>query len=164
MSRNPVVIRGKFPGTGKSYIGEYFQTMGKNVLFVVPTNRLLQEKELEATTYNSIAVHEGVGEKLPAFDYSPFNVVVFDEVYMSNLYVLDKVRPFIKENPDIIVIGTGDVKQLQGVEIVTNCQNPAVDIDNCIDKVFKYNIFLQVCKRVGAKDSEDGDRNREIVN
>ena len=92
------------------------------------------------------------------FDYSPFNVVVFDEVYMSNLYVLDKVRRFIKENPDIIVIGTGDVKQLQGVEVMTNCQNPAVYIDNCIDIVFNYNIFLQVCKRVGAKDSEEGDR------
>ena len=26
------------------------------------------------------------------------------------------------------------------------------------------NIFLQVCKRVGAKDSEEGERNREIVN
>ena len=167
MLRNPVIIRGKFPGTGKSYIGEYFQKMGKNVLFVVPTNRLLQEKEVEATTYNkffSIAVSEDVGEKLPVFDYSPFNVVVFDEAYMSNLYVLDKVRRFIKENPDIIVIGTGDVKQLQGVEVMTNCQNPAVYIDNCIDIVFKYNIFLEVCKRVGAKDSEEGDRNREIIN
>ena len=132
----------------------------------MPTNRLLQEKEVEATTYNkffSIAVHEDVGEKLPAFDYSPFNVVVFDEVYMSNLYVLDKVRRFIKENPDIIVIGTGDVKQLQGVEVMTNCQNPAAYIDNCIDIVFKYNVFLEVCKRVGAKDSEEGDRNREII-
>ena len=167
MLRNPVIIRGKFPGTGKSYIGEYFQKMGKNVLFVVPTNRLLQEKEVEATTYNkffSIAVHEDVGEKLPAFDYSPFDVVAFDEVYMSNLYVLDKVRRFIKENPDIIVIGTGDVKQLQGVEVMTNCQNPAAYIDNCIDIVFKYNVFLEVCKRVGAKDSEEGDRNREIIN
>ena len=167
MLRNPVIIRGKFPGTGKSYIGEHFQKMGKNVLFVVPTNRLLQEKEVEAATYNkffSIAVHEDVGEKLPASDYTPFNVVVFDEVYMSNLYVLDKVRRFIKENPDIIVIGTGDVKQLQGVEVMTNCQNPAVYIDNCIDIVFKYNIFLQVCKRVGVKGSEEGERNREIIN
>ena len=65
---------------------------------------------------------------------------------------------------DIIIIRTGDVKQLQGVEVMTNCQNPAVYIDNCIDIVFKYNIFLTVCKRVGAKDSEEGDRNREIIN
>ena len=141
--------------------------MGYNVLFVVPTNRLLQEKEVEATTYNkffSIAVDENAGEKLPSFDYSPFKIIVFDEIYMSNLYVLDKVRQFIKNNPDIIVVATGDVKQLPGVEVMTNCQNPATYMDNCLDIVFRYNIFLQICKRVGAKDSEDGERNRGIIN
>ena len=46
------LIRARFAGSGKSYIGEYFQKLGYNVLFVVPTNRLLQEKEVEATTYN----------------------------------------------------------------------------------------------------------------
>ena len=47
---------------------------------------------------------------------------------------------------------------------MTNCQNPATYIDNCLDIIFKYNIFFKVCKRVGAKDSEEGDRNREIIN
>ena len=83
-----------------------------------------------------------MGEKLSVFDYSPFNVVVFDNVYMSNLYILDKVRRFIKENLDIIVIATGDVKQLQGVEVITNCQIPIIYMGNYIDIVFKYNIFL----------------------
>ena len=166
-TRNPVIIRARFAGSGKSYIGDYFQQFGKNVLFVVPNNRLLQEKEVEATTYNkffSIAVHEDVGEKLPQFDYSDFDIIVFDEIYMSNLYVSDKVRQFIKNNPDKVVVATGDVKQLQGVEVMTNCQNPATYVDNCLDIIFNYNIFLKVCKRVGAKDSEEGDRNREIIN
>ena len=73
--RGKCLIRARYAGSRKSYIGEYFQKLGYNVLFVVPTNRLLQEKEVEATTYNkffSIAVHEDVGEKLPKFDYSPF--------------------------------------------------------------------------------------------
>ena len=166
-TRNPVIIRARFAGSGKRYISEYFQNMGKKVLFVVPTNRLLQEKEVEATTYNkffSIAVHDDVGEKLPQFDYSSFDIIVFDEIYMSNLYVLDKVGQLIKNNPDKIVIATGDVKQLQGVEIMTNCQNLATYFDNCLDKILKYNIFLTACKRVGAKDSEEGDRNRVIIN
>ena len=30
--------------------------------------------------------------------------------------------------------------------------------------VFKYNLFLQVCKRVGAQDREEGEGNREIMN
>ena len=170
IKQNSVIIRGKFPGTGKSYIGQYFQKMNNNVLFVVPTNRQLQEiqdKGIEATTYNkffSIAVHEDVGEKIPIYDYSPYDVVVFDEIYMLNLYTLNKVWQFMENNTHIIRIATGDVKQLEGVETMTNCQDPATYIDNCIDTMFKYNIFLNICKRVGAKDSVEGERNRKILN
>ena len=170
IKQNPVIIRGKFPGTGKSYIGQHFQKMSKNVLFVVPTNRQLQEiqdKGIEATTYNkffSIAVHEDAGEKLPIYDYSPFDVIVFDEIYMLNLYTLNKVWQFMENNTHIIRIATGDVKQLEGVETMTNCQDPATYIDNCIDTMFKYNTFLKICKRVGAKDSVEGERNRKILN
>ena len=160
------LIRARFAGSGKSYIGEYFRKLGYNVLFVVPTNRLLQEKEVEATTYNkffSIAVQQDAGEKLPYFDYSSYDIIVFDEIYMSNLYVLNKVRLFMQNNPDKMVVATGDVKQLQGVEILTNCQNPATYIDDCLNTMFEYNIFLTICKRVGAKDSIEGDKNREII-
>ena len=76
MRHKQVLIRGKVPGTGKSYIAEYFSKLDKNVLFVVPTNRLLQEKQVEATTYNrffSIAVD--AGEKLPPYDHSSFDVI-----------------------------------------------------------------------------------------
>ena len=31
VKQHPVIIKSKFPGTGKSYIGEYFQQMNKNV-------------------------------------------------------------------------------------------------------------------------------------
>ena len=30
--------------------------------------------------------------------------------------------------------------------------------------IFKYNIFLKICKRVGGKDTEEGDRNRKDIN
>ena len=46
---------------------------------------------------------------------------------------------------------------------MTICQNPATYIDNCLGIILKHNIFLTVCKRVGAKDSEEGDSNREII-
>ena len=62
-----------------------------------------------------------MGEKSPQCDYTDFDIIVFDEIFMSNLYVLDKVRQFIKNSPDKIVVATGDVKQLQGVEVMTNC-------------------------------------------
>ena len=162
-----VIIKGKVPGTGKSYIAEYFAKLGRNVCFVVPTNRLLQEKtgNLEATTYNkffSIAVDSD--EKLAPYDHSSFDVICFDEVLMGNRFILNKVRLFCLKHPEKIIIGTGDVNQLQSVEELTNCQDHKTYIDNCMDVIFKNNIFLQVCKRVGAKDSEDGDLNRQKIN
>ena len=165
-----VLIRGRVPGTGKSYIAEYFARLGYKVLFVVPTNQLLQEKVkkgVDATTLNKffrIPVDEDKGATLPVYDYSPFNVICFDEVYMTNTYIKNKIRVFVKENPDILTLATGDTKQLQGVECITNCQDPATYADNCLNMIFKNNIMLKICKRVGAKDSPDGDRNREMIN
>ena len=66
---------------------------------------------------------------------------------MSNLYVLNKGRSFIQGNPDKMVVATGDVKQLQRVEFLTNCQNPATYIDDCLTTMFEYrNIFDNLSK------------------
>ena len=168
---SPCMIRGKLPGTGKSYIAEHFSKLGYEVVFVVPTNQLLQEKlkkGLEATTFNklfAIPVEGDKGEKLAEYDHSPFDVVCFDEVYMANTYIKNKIRSFVGNNSSTkIIVATGDTKQLQGVESITNCQDPATYADHCLDVIFKHNIFLKICKRVGAKDSPDGDKNRQIIN
>ena len=79
-----MIIKGKCPGAGESYIGECLSKMEKNVLFVMPNNRQLQEKRceglgLEATTYNkffSIAVSKDGKGNLPSFDYSMFGVFI----------------------------------------------------------------------------------------
>ena len=61
------------------FLAEYFTQMNKRVLFVVPTNRLLQEKEGDAVTYNKFfSISVEVGEKLPPFDHSCYDVIVFD--------------------------------------------------------------------------------------
>ena len=164
--KNPCIIRGKYPGTGKSHIAEHFQKLGKKVCMVVPNNRQLQERKgVEAVTYNrffSVAVD--VNDKLPAYDYEPFDVICFDEVYMCNMYMLNKVRLFCLKNPDKIIIGTGDIKQLPSIERITNLQDIEAYADHCMNVIFKYNIFLKICKRVGGKDTEEGDRNRKDIN
>ena len=164
----PVIILGKFPGTGKSAIGEYYARLNKNVLFVMPNNRQLQEKlcdGLEATTYNkffSVAVDDERG-KMPKFDYSPYDVIVFDEVFMLGTFWKNKIRLFNKDNPNKIRILTGDTKQLPSLEESTNCQDVEVYAHHCVDVICPYRIFLSVCKRVGAKDSEEGDLNRKLL-
>ena len=165
----PVIIKAKYAGSGKSYIGEYFAQMNKNVLFVMPNNRQLQEKlcdGLEATTFNkffSIAVDDEEKGKMPKFDYSMFDVIVFDEVFMVNTYTKNRIRVFCLENPDKIRILTGDTKQLPCFEDSTNCQDAEEYANRCIDVICPYNIYLTICKRVGEKDSIEGDKNRNNI-
>ena len=97
--------------------------MNKQVLFVMPNNRQLQEKlcdGLEAATYNkffSIAVDEEEKGNMPKFDYSMYDVIVFDEVFMVNIYTKNRIRVFCLENPDKIRILTGDT-----AAILSNCR------------------------------------------
>ena len=154
---SPCMIRAKFAGSGKSYIGQYLNKMGYNVLFVVPHNRLSQEIEGEATTLNmffSIPVNKG--DDLPCFDHSDFNVIFFDEIFMSNIYIYNKIREFVKNNPDKIIIGAGDTKQLPPINDLTNTQPHDIYADQCIDKIFKYSIYLKISKRV----SDDEQRKK----
>ena len=94
---------------------------------------------------------------------SPRRALFFDGIYISSPYILNKVRVFCNENPHLIVIGAGDVKQLPSIEPSTNNQNGEEYVDNCLGKIFKYTIFLQMCKTVGGKDTEEGERNRKKV-
>ena len=71
------------------WIGQQLhRSVFKNVLFVVPHSRLSQEIEGDATTYNMffrIPVHKE--DELPEFHHSNFDVIFFDEIYMTNLYI-----------------------------------------------------------------------------
>ena len=154
---SPCVIRAKYPGSGKSFIGTYFKNLGYNVLTVVPHNRLSQEIEGKATTLNmffSIPVNKG--DDLPCFDHSAYDVIFFDEIFMSNIYIYNKIRQFVKNNPDKIIIGAGDTKQLQPINDLTNTQPHDQYADMCIDKIFKYSMYLKISKRV----SDDEQRKK----
>ena len=41
-----VAVFGEYPGTGKSWLCEYMNQLGHNVLVVCPTNNLAQEKNV----------------------------------------------------------------------------------------------------------------------
>ena len=86
-----VMIRAKFPGSGKSYVCEHLAKMGYNVLFVCPTNRLAQKYKKHGVTTNKFF---GIGFKkeeeeiitkteikIKHVDYSEYDVIVFDEIY-----------------------------------------------------------------------------------
>ena len=150
---NPCMIRAKYAGSGKSYIAKYFNKLGYRVLSVVPHNRLSQEIDGDTVTLNMffrIPVHKG--DELPQFDHSDFDIIFFDEIFMSNEYIYGKILRFVRDNPKKIIIGAGDTKQLPPINDLTNTQQHDQYADQCIDKIFKHNIYLKVCKRIGEKD------------
>ena len=164
IKHNPLMIKSKYAGGGKSHIAKHFGKLGYKTLFVVPQNQLSQNIDDDATTTNKFfSIPVGDGEQLAYFDHTPYNVIVFDEIYMNGINVLNRIREFVNNNPDKIIIGAGDVKQLPPIEDLTNTRQPDEYADECINQIFKYNIFLQICKRLGAKDDPKANKNREIL-
>lgn len=65
---------------------------GFNVIVICPTNKLLQSFEGEATTMNKFFGINFGNIKLDEFDYSPYDYIVFDEVYFSNVSTYWKIK------------------------------------------------------------------------
>ena len=86
-----VMIRAALPGSGKSYICENFEKIGYNILFVVPTNVLVQKYK------NSITLNKffgfGINDEttLNKFDDSEYDIIAFDEIYFSSIHTLRKI-------------------------------------------------------------------------
>ena len=144
------MIRAKFAGSGKSYIAKYINKLGYKVLSVVPHNRLSPEIDGDAVSFNMF--FEIPGDELPPFDHSEFDIIFFDEVFMSHEYIYSTTIRCVKDNPNKVTIGAGDTKQLPPINDLTNTQQRYLFADMCIDRVCKHNIYLKVCKRIVEKD------------
>ena len=136
------MIRANYAGAGKSSIGKHLALMGHNVLLVVPQNMLKQEVECEAVTMNSsFGIAMSNESKMPKYDQSELDVIVFDEIFMTSPFILNKIWQFRKEHAEKIVIGAGDVKQLPSIGPYTNWQNVETYVDSCLDLIFSNDIF-----------------------
>ena len=82
------------------------------------------------------------------FDYSVYDVIVFDEAYFNSIPVLARMKTFVDKTPDKIIVATGDEHQLQGVVDITNTQDYRTYLDSCIKHIFKHYICLEECKRL----------------
>ena len=157
---NPMMIRGLYAGTGKSYICQKMVEKGHKVVFVCPTNKLLQAFEGEAMTLNKFFGINFADAKLEPFDHSGYDVVVFDEIYFSSLSTYWRIKQFTEENKNRkILIAIGDTKQLKPVQEVTNTQDYETFTDGIIDNIFEYNIMLKECKRLHTQGDKDRLKN-----
>ena len=152
---NIMMIRGEVPGAGKSYICQKMVDKGYKVIFVTPTNKLLQAFEGEAMTINKFFGINYGDAKLEPFDFTDSDVIVFDEVYFSNLNTHWRIKQFVEQNKhNKIIIATGDAKQLEPVQEITNTQDYETYTDNIVNHIFEYNILLKECKRLRNADDK----------
>ena len=160
---NPILVRGALPGTGKSYICQKMVDKKYNVIFICPTNKLLQAFEGEAMTINKFFGINYGDAKLEPFDFTEFDVIVFDEIYFSNSNIYWRIKQFVEQTKhNKIIIATGDTKQLKPVQEITNTRDYELYTDNIIDNIFEHNILLKECKRLNTQ--EDKDKLRNIKN
>ena len=113
---------------------------------------------------------------MPEFDHSKYNCIVFDEIYMNSVYILNRIWEFAKQissaefvittltTPLKIITGAGDVKQLPPIEDLTNSRKPDEYTDDCINQISNYNMMLKICKRLGTKGDPKADENRNTLN
>jgi hypothetical protein len=106
----------------------------------------------------SIAVDLDV--MMSKFDSSAYDVVVFDEIYFSCIKKLVKIKQYCDMNPDKIIIATGDTKQLEPIEKLSNQINYDEYADHCVNSIFNHEVYLTIPKRV--KSDEDKLKMRQL--
>jgi hypothetical protein len=157
------MIRADYGGSGKSYICEYFEEMGFNVLFVVPTNVLVQ-KYNEAVTINEFFGF-GINEdmKVKQFDDSPYDVIAFDEILFSDVSNLRKIKNYVDNNTDKIVVATGDTDQLPPIKTYSNTKEHKPYANECVNLIFPIEIYLYINKRLKTQEDRDKLEQKQYV-
>ena len=87
-------------------------------MFVCPTNVLAQKNEENGITLNkffSIGMTED--SKMAKFDDSPYDTIVFDEIFFYNIRNLTRIKTYCENNPEKIIIATGDTNQLETIDL-----------------------------------------------
>ena len=154
-----VLIRARYPGSGKTYSCQQIENLGYTVLFVCPTN-------VGAQKNNGITINKffGVGlsenSKMERFNDKPYDCIVFDEIYMCDIQMLTRIKNYCQNNPDKIIVGTGDCNQLPPVNYCLNQVNYKEYYEECLNIIFPNEIYFNIPKRV--KSQSDIDKLQDI--
>ena len=125
-------------------------------MFVCPTNKLASKYGKDGCTINKFF---GIGlteqTKMARFDDSPYDTIVFDEIFFSSVRKLARIKRYCDEHPEKIIIATGDSMQLECIDCITNQHNYDEYYNRCVDLIFPVNVFLKENKLL--KDKKDNE-------
>ena len=122
------------------------------MLFVCPTNKLVQNNRENGVTLNQffgVGMSEDGGvTRISKFDDKPFDVIVFDEIYFASVRMLAKIKRYSEVNPEKIVLATGDTDQLEAIDLVSDNLDYDAYVNHCVDSVFPNSVRLKQNKRL----------------
>ena len=117
------------------------------MLFACPSNVLAQtyctQEYKSGVTLNEFF---GIGltenSKVEKRDDTNFDVIVFDEIFMSSMNMLRKIRQYVETHQNKIIIATGDTDQNEGVDVVSSEIEFDEYMNRCMDIIFPFNVFF----------------------
>jgi hypothetical protein len=131
---------------------------GHKVLFVCPTNKLVQNNRENGVTLNhffGVGISEDGRQKISKFDDKPYDTIVFDEIYFASVRMLAKIRRYSESHPEKIILATGDTDQLETIDLVSNRIDYDTYMNHCIDTVFPNAIHLKENKRLKTEEDKE---------
>ena len=154
LENNQVIfIKASVPGSGKSQAVKHYDP---NTLFVVPYNELgldLKKEGFNVCTFHtffSLDIHDKQQNRSKGYNIDEYDTICFDEALLHKASKIRLIDRFIRNNPNIKVIGCGDSYQAESID----GESPEY-IEGCIDKVFKNQILFNVNKRMETKEDKE---------
>jgi len=157
---DPILITGKYPGTGKSRLALKWGNGRKDMLVVCPTNVLCDE--ISRSGYVAVTTHTLLGKRplgveddqdFKPFDISSYNVILFQEIFFYPVYQLEWTYDFMISNRDKTFVANGDPAQNEPVGQTLN-----VDFDTYYNEIttwmFPRKLELTIPKRYLEKDRD----------
>jgi hypothetical protein len=145
---NKTIITALCAGAGKTFALVEYSKQHKT-LFVVPYNTLcfeLKKDGVECITRNNLMGElfdgENTKNKIP-FDISDFTTIVFDEIFLYSVEILQKIHRFMLKHSDKLFLATGD--EFQNKPITTN--NKSLNRKEIVDDMFPNSLILKQNKR-----------------
>ena len=82
-------------------------------------------------------------------------MIVFDEIYFANITMLAKVKRYCENNPNKIILATGDANQLETNDLVSNQIDYGTYTDHCTNTTFPNSVMPHENKRLKTQADKE---------
>ena len=119
------------------------------------TNVLVQKYNDAATINEFFGFGIDENMKVCKFDDSSYDVMAFAEIVFSDVSNLRRIRNYVDNNTNKILIATGDTDQLKPIKSYSNTKEYKPYANECVNLFFPFEIYLHINKRLKTQEDRD---------